>query len=231
MIGIYGGTFNPIHQAHLRAAEEVVEQLALERMIFVPSARPPHKRATEEDLIAPARERLAWVEMATRDEPRFAVDAIELERAGPSYLVDTLETLRSRHGGEPPVFSVGRDAFCEMGSWREPERILRLAHIAVTTRPPREEGRLGDWLPACLRDAVEVARDGRSARHASAGTWIRQLPITDLDISASGVRARLRAGRSIRYLLPEDVRRAVEASGCYVDAHPLPDSADREGLA
>jgi len=215
MIGVYGGTFNPIHQGHLRAAEEVTEALGLERMLFIPSARPPHKREEGAEVIAPAKLRLEWVSLAIRDNPRFAADPIELDRPGPSYLVDTLTELRARHAGEELAFSVGQDAFAEMGLWREPERIFALTHVVVTTRPPVGEGHLAEWLPACVQSDFEIAADGRSAQHRSAGTWIRQLPITDLDISASAIRQRVREGRSIRYLVHEDVRAAIESSGCY----------------
>ena len=215
MIGLYGGTFNPVHQGHLRAAQEVVEALDLERMLFIPSAHPPHKQEEGEDIIAAAELRLEWVELAVRGNSRFAVDAIEMERPGPSYLVDTLLTLRERHPGLEFVFTVGQDAFEEMGTWRVPGDIFRLAHIAVTTRPPVLTGSLAHWLPECVRNEIEIAADGFSARHREAGTWIRQLPITALDISASRIRALLRAGSSIRYLVPDGVRAAIEASGCY----------------
>jgi len=215
MIGIYGGTFNPIHLGHLRAAEEVVEALRLDRMIFVPSARPPHKREAGEDVIAPAKLRLEWVEIAVRDNPRFEADPLEVEREGPSYLVDTLENLRRRHAGEQIVFVLGRDAFQDLGSWREPQRLLQLAHFAVTTRPPADTGALAEWIPACVRDDVQIAPDGRSARHRRAGTWLRLLEITPLEISASDIRTRLREGASVRYLLPDAVRAAIVESGCY----------------
>lgn len=215
MIGLYGGTFNPIHQGHLRAAEEVTEALELDRMLFIPSARPPHKQEEAGDPIAPPKLRLEWVTLAVRNNPRFVVDPIEVDRPGPSYLVDTLTELRERHPGEPLVFTVGQDAFAEMGLWREPREIFSLAHVAVTTRPPVGEGHLGEWLPECVHADFELSTDGRSARHLSADTWIRQLPITDLDISASAIRRCVRERRSIRYLVPESVRAAIEASGCY----------------
>jgi nicotinate-nucleotide adenylyltransferase len=232
MIGLYGGTFNPIHQGHLRAAEEVAEALELDRMLFIPSARPPHKREVGDDVIAPAKLRLEWVALAVQENPRFVVDPIELDRPGPSYLVDTLIQLRERHAGEDLVFTVGQDAFAEMGLWREPERLFALAHIAVTTRPPVGEGHLEEWLPECVRGDFEVAADGLSAQHRTAGTWIRQLSITALDISASEIRQRVREGRSIRYLAPEPVRAAIEASRCYKAEPRTPGSCDasrREG--
>lgn len=212
--GVYGGTFNPIHVGHLRAAEEVLEQLGLERMIFVPSARPPHKSPADA-VIAPAAERLAWVEAAVASNPRFEVDAIELGRDGPSYLVDTLRSLGERLAPERPVFTLGADAFREMDSWREPRTLFTQAHFAVTTRPPLRTGSLRDWLPAGLGADFEIAEDGLSARHRQAETWIRLLPITALDVSASEIRRRLRVGSSVRYLLPETIHDAVVESECY----------------
>jgi len=214
-IGIFGGTFNPIHVAHLRAAEEVTEALGLERVLFVPSGVPPHKADDPQDTIAPAPLRLAWVRAAVADNPRFDVDPLEAEREGRSYLVDTLEALGERHGRHALVFLLGRDAFAEMGSWRAPRRLLGLAHYAVMTRPPDAAGPLSAWIPEGLAGDLELAPDGRSARHRETGTRVVRVGITALDVSASDVRARLRAGRSVRYLLPESVRRQVEASGVY----------------
>ncbi|MEE3326917.1 MAG: nicotinate-nucleotide adenylyltransferase, partial [Myxococcota bacterium] len=109
MVGIFGGTFNPIHLGHLRAAEEVMDQLGLKHMIFIPSARPPHK-THENEIIAPAADRLEWVQKATEPDPRFEVDTIEMERPGPSYLVDTLSSLLETHAAQDLVFILGQDA-------------------------------------------------------------------------------------------------------------------------
>jgi nicotinate-nucleotide adenylyltransferase len=214
-VGIFGGTFNPIHLGHLRAAEEVTETLALDRMIFVPCAQPPHKSESVDDPIAPATERLAWVRAATAANPRFEVDPLEVEREGPSYSVDTLRTLGAPSGRPTPVFTIGHDAFLEVGTWREPEALFALAHFAVIARPPVAVGTLADWLPKCVRDDIDVADDGLSARHRAAGTWIRLLEIRALDVSASDIRARLREGRSVRYLVPEAVIDRVQGSGVY----------------
>jgi nicotinate-nucleotide adenylyltransferase len=213
-VGIFGGTFNPIHVGHLRAAEEVVEALELERLIFVPSAQPPHKRANAGE-IAPARTRLAWVRAAVRDNPHFEVDDIEVERGGRSYSIDTLRAIGARISPERPIFVLGQDAFLELGSWREPRQLFALAHLAVITRPPVAKGSLADWLPQAVRDVVGLSPDGLMGRHESAGTWVRIVEITALDVSASDIRRRLRDGRSVRYLLPDAVRRAVEESGVY----------------
>lgn len=214
-IGLFGGTFNPIHIGHLRAAEEVAEILGLERMVFVPAALPPHKSAREGDVIAPASARLAWVRAATRGNPRFAVDDLELGRTGPSFSVDTVRTFVSRTSPGSCVFVIGQDAFVEIATWREPRELLRLAHFAVTTRPPVVEGSLARWLPPSLVGEFDLASDGRSGTHRSARTWIRALEITALDVSSSDVRARLRAGRSVRYLLPESTHADVVGSGIY----------------
>jgi nicotinate-nucleotide adenylyltransferase len=222
-IGIYGGTFNPIHLGHLRAAEEIAERLALERIVFVPSAKPPHKgtlRAhagppAEAGPLAPAADRLAWVRAAIADNPRFEVDELELARAGASYTVDTLALIGRQTAPELPTFIIGHDAFAELGTWKDPQRLLELAHFAVMSRPPTVSGHLADWLPEVLRGDVELAPDGQNGRHRRAGTELRLVEIAALDISASDIRARLRQRRSVRYLLPEAVRVAVEKSGVF----------------
>ena len=160
-------------------------------------------------MIAPAADRLAWASAAVADHPRFEVDAIEVERDGPSYLVDTLRAFGERLAPECPVFTLGRDAFQEMDTWREPKTLFTLAHFAVTTRPPLRPGSLREWLPEGLGAAFEVADDGLSAVHRDAGTWIRLIEITALDISASSIRQRIRNKTSVRYLLPEAIHDAV----------------------
>ncbi|MFQ5416421.1 MAG: nicotinate-nucleotide adenylyltransferase [Myxococcota bacterium] len=214
-VGVYGGTFNPIHVGHLRAAEEVAEALDLERIIFVPSAQPPHKRASGNDPIAPAGDRLAWVHAAVADNPRFEVDALEVERGGPSFAVETLRTIGQRTAPQRPVFIIGHDAFVELDSWRDPELLLTQANFAVTSRPPGAEGSLAEWLPDLFREVVDIAPDGLSGRHREAGTWIRLIAISQLDVSSSDLRARLREGRSVRYLIPDAVIEAIAKSGAY----------------
>ena len=217
MIGIYGGTFNPIHLGHLRAAEEVVDELGLSRMLFIPSARPPHKDG-DHDPIAPAQERMAWIELAVADNPAFFADATEIERPGPSYLVDTLTALTERFADQELVFVVGRDAFCEMGAWRSPRALFAACHIAVTSRPPVTEGCLADWLPACVREDIELAPNGLSGRHRTANTWIRQLEISALDVSATDIRRRLARGEPVDRMVPPAAHPAIVASGCYNEA-------------
>jgi nicotinate-nucleotide adenylyltransferase len=215
-VGLLGGTFNPIHLGHLRAAEEVREALALDRILFIPSAIPPHKRSDPRDPIASASQRLEWVERAIAGHDAFRVDRIEIDRPGPSYLVDTLAAIRDRDAMQPPpVFIVGVDAFAEMGEWRAPERIFALTDLAVMTRPPGQIEDLADRIPGCVRDVFDFEAGGRIARHREAGTRIDLVPITALDISSSKIREARRRRRSIRFLVPESIRESIEASGCY----------------
>jgi nicotinate-nucleotide adenylyltransferase len=213
-IGILGGTFDPIHEGHLRAAEEMRDMLSLERVLLVPSATPPHKVGTAGAPLASAQQRLEWTRKAVASRPGLEADDLELRRDGPSYTVDTVREI-ARRSGEPPVFIIGDDAFALFSTWRAPEQLLALCHFAVMTRPPGVAGSLHDWLPASAREHVEIYDEGRSARHREAGTWIRIVTIDALAISSSEVRARLRVGRSVRYLIPEEVRSEVESSGVY----------------
>ena len=221
-IGLFGGTFNPIHLGHLRAAEEVSEALDLERVLFIPSRTPPHKQPNPRDPIAPTEERLDWVERAIQSHDGFAVDRIEIDRTGPSYLVDTLAEIREREAGRRrTVFIVGEDAFAEMGGWRAPEQIFATTDLAVMTRPPGHIRHLEEGIPSVVRDAFELAEDGRSAVHREAETRIDLVSISALDISSSKIREARREGRSIRFLVPETIRTRIEDSGRYGDARAL----------
>jgi nicotinate-nucleotide adenylyltransferase len=222
LLGVFGGTFNPIHLGHLRAAEQVVELLGLDRMLFVPAAEPPHKRG---EALAPAALRLAWVRRAVAGNKRFEVDPLELERRGPSFSVDTLREIGARVAPRRPVFVVGSDALAELGTWREPEAIVRLAHLAVMARPapgaevdrPGAPGPLRRLFPPALAEAFAFDASGLSARHEGGATWARWVPIEPLDISATDVRARLRAGRSVRYLVPDSIHDALVESRVYAE--------------
>jgi nicotinate-nucleotide adenylyltransferase len=172
------------------------------------------------------------VRAATASNPRFAVDPLELERRGPSYSIDTVRALSARISPSRLVFVIGQDAFVEIASWRDPEALVAAADFAILTRPPVVEGSLARWLPPALAGAFALDADGRSALHRQAGTRLVALEITALDVSSSDIRARLRAGRSVRYLLPDAIHDAVVGSGVYgppAAAAPHPRIAAEDG--
>ena len=130
-LGILGGTFDPIHLAHLRIAEEVRLALELDRVFFVPASNPPHRPGP----VAAAADRLEMVRIATASNPAFEVSDLELRREGRSYTVDTLRAVSARHPGSELWFIIGSDAVAEIDSWREPDEVLRLARFAIVSRP------------------------------------------------------------------------------------------------
>ncbi|MFP4155483.1 MAG: nicotinate-nucleotide adenylyltransferase [Halothiobacillaceae bacterium] len=199
MIGLLGGTFDPVHLGHLRLAEEMREALGLSSVRFVPAARPPHR----EDPQADAQERLRLVTLAVADHPDFVVDDRELARAGRSYTVDTLASIRAELGtAQPLVLIMGMDAFNGFTRWHCWQHILAQAHLAVATRPGSEPG------PEARRLLGAHGVDPEALADSPAGK-ICQVPITRLDISATAIRERRARGGSLRYLVPEAVRQAL----------------------
>jgi nicotinate-nucleotide adenylyltransferase len=198
-LGVFGGTFDPIHLAHLAVAEEAAEALGLERIVFVPAGQPPHKPGR---VITPAEHRLAMVELAVAGNGRFAVDRLELERPGPSYTVDTLEAIRASRdaAGDSSdlVLILSGEAFLDLMTWRAPRRILELARVAVAPRDGYP-----DAGPEFLREHLPDL--------AGRATF---LDSPRLRMSASELRARAAAGRSLRYLVPDAV-------AAYIGDHAL----------
>ncbi len=210
-LGVFGGTFNPIHLAHLRCAEEIAENFALDRVLFVPSGSPPHKSAG----IAPAEDRLAMVRLAVRGNPRFRASAIEVNRGGRSYSVDTLRELRRRFGAAVEIFFiVGMDAFLEIGTWREPEEVFALAHLVVISRPPYDGPPALGKLPIAVRRHI-CYRPTHRGRTNHTGQQISFYRVTALEISASDVRNRVARGLSIRYLVPPPVESYIRRQALY----------------
>lgn len=181
-VGLFGGTFDPPHLGHLIVASDAFEALELDRLLFIPSGQPPHKQG---EVTATAEQRLEMVRAAIAGDPRFALDDLEVRRRGTSYSVDTLRAIRERDPEAELFFLLGVDQMQALHSWREPDEVARLAQLAVLTR----DGELPD-------------PDTRF-RH-------RIVHVTRIDISATEIRARLRAGRSVRYMLPEVVGGMVE---------------------
>jgi nicotinate-nucleotide adenylyltransferase len=227
-IGLFGGTFNPIHLGHLRAAEEVREALGLEEIVFIPSSIPPHKNRDCDDPIAPAQKRLDWVERAIAPHKNFRVDRIEIDREGPSYLVDTLKAILHREADDvTPVFIVGEDAFAEMGDWRATKELFSLVDFAVMTRPPGQLTNLEERFPAIAKSAFLFEDRGRRAWHKEQGHRIDLVPITAIDISSSLVRVACRSNRSIRFLVPESIREEIESS-CEYGSRPENDHSAKK---
>ncbi len=211
-LGVFGGTFDPIHVGHLRCAEEAGEQLGLDRILLVPAADPPHK---QHGRVTPARHRLAMVKLAAAGNPRFRVSSIEIERSGPSYTVDTLRSLRLRFGPAARLtLLIGLDAFRDLGTWKDYRTLFELADLAVWSRPPGSFRRPRALLPVAARGDFCYSEDQTTLIHRT-GTRIQFLTVTALDISASDIRVRLQRGRSVRYLLPSAVERYVAREGLY----------------
>ncbi|HEY5435193.1 MAG TPA: nicotinate-nucleotide adenylyltransferase [Candidatus Limnocylindrales bacterium] len=196
-VGILGGTFDPIHHGHLVIAEEAREALGLERVLLVPAAEPPHK---PDSVVTPAEHRLAMVELAVAGNPAFAVSGIEVERGGPSYTVETLETLL-REGVSDPWFILSAEALAGFPAWRRPDRILELCRLAVVPRGNH------DALDAAWVRGHFPGREDRIAFLAG--------PL--LPISGSVVRRRAAAGRSVRYLVPDAVARYIADHALYTE--------------
>jgi nicotinate-nucleotide adenylyltransferase len=189
VIGLFGGSFDPIHHGHLIVAQAVVEALELEELRFVPARSQPFKQHTGHG--ASPEQRAEMLRLAIAGAPRFAVETLELDRPGPSYTVDTLRALREREPGREWVLLVGADAARELDLWRQAEQIPRLARVAAFARPGAEAP-------------------------ASAAVW-KTLPVPAVDISATEIRRRVRAGRSVRYWVPDAVAEYIAAHRLYLD--------------
>jgi nicotinate-nucleotide adenylyltransferase len=211
-IGIFGGTFDPVHFGHLRSALELLEQLPLAKIRFIPCRQPPHREAP----VASPEQRLMLLRLALAGESRFMIDERELVRLGPSYMVDTLASLRADLGDTPLCLILGTDAFGGLTRWHRWVELMELAHLLVMKRPgeplPRE-GRLGKLLEACS------IRSPSQLRQQAAGL-ILPLEVTQLAISATRIRALIRAGQSPRYLLPDAVWDYIQEKHLYFD-NPL----------
>lgn len=188
-LGVLGGTFDPPHVGHLVLAQRAREQLALDRVVWVPAGEPWRKAGRP---VTPAEHRLALVRLAAADEPAFEVSTVEVERPGPSYSVDTLAELARRAPGAELFLLLGRDALEDLPNWHDPERLVTLATLAVAGRG---EGEPGPGLPAGARVvAVEMPR---------------------IDVSATELRERAARGLSLRYLVPDPVATYIQEQGLY----------------
>jgi len=187
-IGLLGGTFDPPHLAHLVLAQTALGELKLDEIWFIPAFRPPHKRGEK---ISPFQHRLQMLRLAIRGNKRFKVLTVEKEKGGLSYTVETLPLLRQKHPHTQFFLLLGSDNLSELGGWREPEKIFSMARPVFAHRPLTNEK-----LPVWLEHAV----------------WLSN---PRLEISATDLRNRIRAGKNIRYLVPEAVERYIQKKGLY----------------
>lgn len=207
-IGLFGGTFNPIHNCHLTIAAQIRERLSLDQILFIPAGDPPHK---PQDDLAPARHRLEMVRLAIAGHPAFTVSDVEITRLTTSYSIDTVRVLRDHYGPHADLsFIIGLDAFLEFPSWQQAPDLLRLCHFIVVSRTGASFALLADRppLPAMPRQTLE-SLDRRTQDRLDVpvpgGTHLTFIRLPPCDISASDIRQRIRSRMSIASLLPASV--------------------------
>jgi nicotinate-nucleotide adenylyltransferase len=212
-IGILGGTFDPIHNGHLRLAQEALEQCALSRVLFLPSGTPPHRAAP----LATAVQRLHMVQLAIQAQPGFAVDEREVQRTDKCYSVDTFTAMRAELGAQQPLcLLLGSDAFLQLHTWHQWLQLFELTHIVVMQRPGRPVGN-------AMAQADETLRQQYQSRlvptprllHESANGHIVVLDMPQLDISATDIRSRATQNKNLRYLLPDQVAHYIQINQIY----------------
>jgi nicotinate-nucleotide adenylyltransferase len=191
-IGLYGGTFDPIHLGHLRAAENAREAVGLDLVAFLPAAVPPHRGGAP---LSPAADRLAMVRLATASHPRFEAWDAELRRPGPSYTVETVSSLLRERPSDTFVLVVGADTWPEIATWHDPQKLLALVEVAVVDRPGYT-----------AEEPVAPFPGARGVRRAEGPS---------LPVSATAVRERARQGLSVRYLVPDAVAEYIVSRRLY----------------
>lgn len=212
-LGLFGGTFNPIHYGHLRSAEEVAEALRLTELWFIPAALPPHKVPEE---VTPFDLRLEMTRLAVGRHPVLKVSDLEGRRPGKSYTIQTLRILREQLGEKTELYYIlGLDAILEIETWKDYRDLFTLAHFVVLDRPHYDRNRLGGVLKSEVHQDFRELPDGRGFQHPS-GNLVLFQETTLMDISATQIRRLVRAGRSVRYLLPEAVRRYILQKKLYL---------------
>ncbi|MFQ5733385.1 MAG: nicotinate-nucleotide adenylyltransferase [Planctomycetaceae bacterium] len=196
-LGLFGGTFDPVHFGHLLLAEQCREQCALDEVWFLPSGSPPHKQSTE---ITEPQHRIEMLKLAIAGHEAFAVNEMELQREGPTYTVDTLQAVIAERPRDALFFLIGGDSLNDLPTWREPRRILELATVVAVNRGDDD---LPEMSPLEQQLGSAVARQ------------IHIVSMPGVDISATDIRERVAAGKSIRYMTPRAVEVYVEQHGLY----------------
>ncbi len=211
-IGIFGGTFNPIHVGHLRAAEEIRERFDLKRVVFIAAAVPPHK---EVEGGIPGEHRMEMVRLAISGNPHFSLSDIELKRPGKSYSIATIQFFRQKYGSDSEMFFIlGMDAFLEIGTWKSFQKLFSLCHFIVMTRPGFDKPFSARILPPEIADAF-VYDEGENRFVHRDGYSIYLQGVTFLDISSTRIREEISKGRSVQYLLPPEVEHYIKRHHFY----------------
>ena len=197
-IGVLGGTFDPVHNGHLIVAGEVKARLGLAAVIFVPAGQPWLKADWP---VTPAEHRLRMLRLALADQPDFKISTLEIERAGPSYTVDTMAELREQASSDDELFFIlGRDNLAQIPQWQDPSRLMAMCYLVAVNRPGAPRPKL---------KSLEKSLPGISKR-------VMFLDSPEIDISASMVRERVARGLSVRHLVPEPVNRYIKENGLYI---------------
>lgn len=209
MICILGGTFDPVHFGHLRPALDVQQALGIACVHLLPCRLPPHRAVP----LATAEQRLELLQLAVADEPALEIDERELHRDGPSYMVDTLESLRAEKGNEPVCLALGMDALLDLEHWHRWQDIAALCHLVVMQRPGSpwpQQGALADWVNTARVTDVSVLDE-------SVAGCVIGVPVTQMAVSSTQIRDLLAAGQSPRYLLPDAVLNRIRQEKWYAN--------------
>lgn len=214
--GVLGGTFDPVHYGHLRAAESVRECMALDRIVFVPARVPPHKARPT---VTAAEDRYQMVRAAVSSQPSFEASRVEIERQGPSYTLDTLDQLAGEDSRRHVFFITGIDAFREIRTWHRWEDLLGSHSFIVHGRPGYGLAGAFEVIPEALRARIVEVRNGAQPP-LERGPSIYLVSALTLNISATEIRALIRAGRSVRYLVPPEVESYIVEHRLYQERQP-----------
>ena len=211
--GLFGGTFDPVHMGHLRAAEEIREILSLDKVYFIPAALAPHKKTA---IATPSLHRLEMLRLAVSDNPGFEVCDYELGKDMPSYTVETLRYLKKANPDSEYYFMVGNELFREIETWREWRELFRLSNFAVITRPGYSEPG-GEKLPLALENDFSYYKEIENVTfyRDKNSSLIAFSSITGLEVSSTEIRRCVKSGRSIKYLVPASVEEYILRNGIY----------------
>ncbi|MFO8058229.1 MAG: nicotinate-nucleotide adenylyltransferase [bacterium] len=210
-IGIFGGTFNPIHLGHLRTALEILERYRMKQILFVPSSIPPHKSKSE---TASAIHRLKMVNLAITGNPSFAVSETEIHRRGKSYSIDTIRGLKKEYPDDKLAFIMGMDAFMEINTWHKYQELFNECDFIVHSRGGMAKVGWQQAIPSELKSRFKKKGNSKQFTHSS-GSTLTFCEVTPLGISASAIREMVRGGHSIRYLLPRRVLEYIHENNLY----------------